>query len=408
MNGLGFTPQQQQAATKTFSGGWRMRLALARALFCRPDLLLADEVTNYLDFPAVVWLERYFQNWTATLLVVSHDRSFLEAVSTDILHLHHGQLDAYRGSFTNFVATRTEKQRNLQREYEAQVQYRKHLQDFIDRWRYNANRAAQAQSKIKILEKLPPLVEPPKDEMEGMGEGEDSIYFRFPEPEKLSPPILQMDGVTFGYDSSRTILKNISFDLQMDSKVAIVGPNGAGKSTLVYLLTGQRNPVSGVCQRHGRLRLALFSQHHVDQVELGISSVQFLQSKFPGQPEEEYRRVLGRFGLPGMTALQPIGTLSGGQKSRVVFAWMAMSNPHVLILDEPTNHLDMDSIDALAAALRAFKGGIAIVSHDERFLDAVCTEVWVCQGGTLNRFEGKVGVQHGVVKQYKDSLQYDD
>ncbi|KAK6098634.1 hypothetical protein MT418_000133 [Batrachochytrium dendrobatidis] len=407
LNGLGFSPVQQQAATRTFSGGWRMRLALARALFCRPDLLLADEVTNYLDFPAVVWLENYFQNWPATLLIVSHDRSFLDSVSTDILHLHSNQLDHYRGSFTNFVATRLERKRNQIREYEAQLQYRQHLQAFIDRWRYNAKRSAQAQSKIKILEKLPPLVPPSKDDMEGMGEGQDSIYFKFPAPEKLSPPILQMTDVSFGYTPDRTILKNISFDLQMDSKIAVVGPNGAGKSTLVHLLTGENAPKNGICHRHGRLRLALFSQHHVDQLELGGSSVHFLASKFPGMPEEEYRRVLGRFGLPGMSALQPIGTLSGGQKSRVVFAWMAMTNPHVLILDEPTNHLDMDSIDALSAALREFKGGIAIVSHDEQFLDAVCNEVWVCDNGGLTRFEGKLGVGDGVVRQYKKSLNID-
>ncbi|RKO92418.1 P-loop containing nucleoside triphosphate hydrolase protein [Blyttiomyces helicus] len=410
LNGLGFSPEQQKAATRTFSGGWRMRLALARALFCRPDLLLADEVTNYLDFPAVVWLERYFQNWHATLLVVSHDRSFLDAVSTDILHLHNGQLDYYRGNFTNFVGTKTERRRNQIREYEAQLQYRQHLQAFIDRWRYNAKRAAQAQSKIKILEKLPPLEEPPKDDMEGIvGDGQEgSVYFRFPDPEKLSPPILQMTDVTFGYDSSRTILKDISFDLQMDSKIAVVGPNGAGKSTLIGLLTGKLGPLRGISHRHGRLRFALFSQHHVDQLELGASSVQFLSGRFPGQQEEDYRRILGRFGLTGTTALQPIGTLSGGQKSRVVFAWMAMSNPHVLILDEPTNHLDMDSIDALAAACRAFTGGIAIVSHDERFLDAVCNEVWVCDNQTLTRFEGKVGDGDGVVRQYKKSLKIEE
>ncbi|KAJ3051263.1 hypothetical protein HK097_007748 [Rhizophlyctis rosea] len=410
LNGLGFSPEQQQAATRTFSGGWRMRLALARALFCRPDLLLADEVTNYLDFPAVVWLERYFQKWAATLLIVSHDRSFLDAVSTDILHLHNNQLDYYRGNFTNFVATKSERRRNQIREYEAQLQYRQHLQAFIDRWRYNAKRAAQAQSKIKILEKLPPLEPPPKDDMEGIqgDSGDGSVYFRFPDAEKLSPPILQMSDASFGYTPTRTILKDVSFDLQMDSKIAIVGPNGAGKSTLVRLLTGENGPQRGICHRHGRLRIGLFSQHHVDQLELGASSVQFLAGRFPGQQEEDYRRVLGRYGLTGTSALQPIGTLSGGQKSRVVFAWMAMSNPHVLILDEPTNHLDMDSIDALSAALREFKGGVAIVSHDEQFLDATCNEVWVCDKGTLNRFEGKVGDGDGVVRQYKKSLHIED
>ncbi|KAJ3103751.1 hypothetical protein HDU96_009158 [Phlyctochytrium bullatum] len=409
LHGLGFTPEQQKAATRTFSGGWRMRLALARALFCRPDLLLADEVTNYLDFPAVVWLEKYFQAWPATLLVVSHDRSFLDAVATDILHLHNSTLDYYKGNFSSYLTARAERRKNQLREYEAQLQYRQHLQAFVDRWRYNANRAAQAQSKLKILEKLPELIPPAADEMEGLGEGGAQTYFRFPEPEKLSPPILQMSEITFSYPgSTRVILNGVSFDLQMDSKVAIVGPNGAGKSTMIHLLTGSHDPTTGMCHRHGRLRIGLFSQHHVDQLELAMSSVQFLQSKYPGQTEEEYRRILARFGLTGTTGLQPIGTLSGGQKSRVVFAAMSLMNPHVLILDEPTNHLDMDSIDALAAALREFKGGVGIVSHDERFLDSVCKEVWVCEGGKLRSFEGKVGVQEGVVRQYKKSLLIDE
>ncbi|KAI8837593.1 P-loop containing nucleoside triphosphate hydrolase protein [Chytridium lagenaria] len=399
--GLGFSPEQQRAATKTFSGGWRMRLALARALFCRPDLLLADEVTNYLDFPAVVWLEKYFQAWPATLLIVSHDRSFLDAVSTDILHLHNGALDYYKGNFMSYLTARAERRKNQIREYEAQLQYRQHLQAFIDRWRYNANRAAQAQSKLKILEKLPELIPPAKDDMGGLGEGDLQSYFKFPDPEKLSPPILQMNEITFKYPGTeRVILNNVSFDLQMDSKVAIVGPNGAGKSTMIHLLTGSHTPVNGICHRHGRLR--------IDQLELALSSVQFLTAKFPGSTEEEYRRILARFGLTGTTGLQPIGTLSGGQKSRVVFAAMSLQNPHVLILDEPTNHLDMDSIDALANALREFKGGVGIVSHDQQFLDAVCKEVWVCEGGKLRSFEGAVGVQDGVVRQYKKSLLKDD
>ena len=280
------------------------------------------------------------------LQILKLQKSFLDAVSTDILHLHDGSLDHYRGNFNTFLVTKTERRKNQWREYESQLQYRQHLQAFIDRWRYNAKRAAQAQSKIKVLEKLGPLVPPPKDDMEGMGDGAESVYFKFPLPEKLSPPILQADEITFGYSPERDILKKVSFDLRMDSKIAIVGPNGAGKAFLVYslgkstlirLLTGSVTPQRGLVHRHGRLRIALFSQHHVDQLELGQSSVQFLASQFPGMQEEDYRRVLGRFGLTGMTALQPIGTLSGGQKSRTVFAWMAMSSPHILVLDEPTS-----------------------------------------------------------------------
>ncbi|KAJ3348872.1 ATP-binding cassette sub- F member 3 [Entophlyctis luteolus] len=351
------------------------------------------------NFPAVVWLENYFQNWNATLLLVSHDRSFLDATTTDIFHLHNGVLDYYKGNFSSYINARAERRKNQMREYEAQLQYRQHLQAFIDRWRYNANRAAQAQSKIKILEKLPPLIAPANDDLDGLGEGEGKeLYFRFPEPEKLSPPILQMDEVSFMYPgTTRVILSGISFDLQMDSKIAVEQSSAdsghqktTGKSTMIYLLTGEHNPTSGMCHRHGRLRLGLFSQHHVDQLELAQSSVQFLSARFPGRTEEEYRRVLGRFGLTGTSALQPIGTLSGGQKSRVVFAAM--------------NHLDMDSIDALAQALREFKGGVAVISHDERFLDAVCTEVWVCNGGKLRSFQGATGNGDGVVRQYKKSL----
>lgn len=400
--GLGFSAELQLNPTKTFSGGWRMRLALARALFCRPDLLLADEVTNHLDFHSIVWLENYLSNWKSTLLVVSHDKAFLDAVTTDILHMHNYKLDTYKGSFSYFISTKQERARAILREYESQKAYRDHLQDFIDRWRYNAKRAPQAQSKIKILQKLPPLIAP-SIELKGMGEGEDNLLFRFETPEKLSPPILQLDDITFGYTKSKLILKNVSFDLQMDSKIAIVGPNGAGKSTLIYMLTGEYQPLEGLCHRHGRLRLGIFSQHHVDQLQLGVSAVKFLASKYPGMVEEEYRKILGKFGLSGMTTLQPIGTLSGGQKSRVVFAAISMSNPHVLILDEPSNHLDMDSIDALAAALREFKGGVAIVSHDQQFLDKVCTEVWVCNNASLSKYEPN-DPNGLIVYQYKKSL----
>ncbi|KAF8633993.1 hypothetical protein AX15_001168 [Amanita polypyramis BW_CC] len=323
--GLGFNEADQQRPTKSFSGGWRMRLALARALFVKPSLLLLDEPSNHIDLNALAWLEDYLQTWPGTILVVSHDRAFLDAVATDIVHQHSGRLDYYKGNFTQFYSTKSERDRNLRKEYEAQMEYRKHLQAFIDRWRYNANRAAQAQMKIKILEKLPELQPPEQEETE---------TFRFPETEKISPPLLQLSEATFGYRPDKLILEHVNFDVGLDSRIAIVGANGAGKSTLIKLLTGELTPLSGQVNRNGRLRIGYFAQHHVDTLDPTMNPVQFLASKFPGKREEEYRAHLGNFQISGMTGLQMIGTLSGGQKSRVAFSLLSLQQPHVLLLDE--------------------------------------------------------------------------
>lgn len=379
--GLGFSEEDQSKPTKSFSGGWRMRLALARALFVKPALLLLDEPSNHIDLNALAWLEDYLQTWPGTLLVVSHDRAFLDAVATDIVHQHSGRLDYYKGNFTQFYSTKSERDRNLRKEYENQMEYRKHLQAFVDRWRYNANRAAQAQMRIKILEKLPDLQPPEEEETE---------KFRFPEAEKISPPLLQLSEVTFGYSPEKLILKNVNFDVGLDSRIAIVGANGAGKSTLIKLLTSELKPFSGDCNRNGRLRIGYFSQHHVDTLIPTMSPVQFLASKFPGRTEQEYRGHLGNFQISGMTGLQLIGTLSGGQKSRVAFAVLSLQKPHVLLLDEPTNHLDIEGLDALMAALNTWNGGVIVISHDERFITSVAKELWVCANGTVSKFMGDV------------------
>lgn len=379
--GLGFDEADQQRPTKSFSGGWRMRLALARALFVKPSLLLLDEPTNHIDLNALAWLEDYLQTWSGTLLVVSHDRAFLDSVATDIIHQHSGRLDYYKGNFTQFYSTKTERDRNLRREYDTQMEYRKHLQAFIDRWRYNANRAAQAQMKIKILEKLPDLQPPEQEETE---------TFRFPETEKISPPLLQLSEATFGYASDKIILEHVNFDVGLDSRIAMVGANGAGKSTLIKLLTGDLKPLSGHVNRNGRLRVGYFAQHHVDTLIPTMTPVQFLASKFPGKSEQEYRAHLGNFQISGMTGLQMIGTLSGGQKSRVAFSALSLQQPHVLLLDEPTNHLDIEGLDALMVALQKWNGGIIIISHDERFITAVAKELWVCGNKTVAKFYGDV------------------
>ncbi|TFK30659.1 ATP-dependent transporter [Coprinopsis marcescibilis] len=379
--GLGFDEKDQQRPTRSFSGGWRMRLALARALFVKPALLLLDEPSNHIDLNALAWLEDYLQTWPGTILVVSHDRAFLDAVATDIVHQHSGRLDYYKGNFSQFYSTKSERDKNLRKEYDTQMEYRKHLQAFIDRWRYNANRAAQAQMKIKILEKLPEIHPPDEEESE---------TFKFPETDKLSPPLLQMSEVTFGYQPDQLILKNVYFDIGLDSRIALVGANGAGKSTLVKLLTGELNPKSGHVTRNGRLRVGYFAQHHVDTLDATMSPVQFLASRFPGRTEQEYRGHLGNFQISGMTGLQQISTLSGGQKSRVAFSLLSLQQPHILLLDEPTNHLDIEGLDALMKALQVWNGGVIVISHDERFITSVAKELWVCGDGTVAKFRGDV------------------
>uniref|UniRef100_A0A452TID1 ATP binding cassette subfamily F member 3 n=1 Tax=Ursus maritimus TaxID=29073 RepID=A0A452TID1_URSMA len=363
-----------------FSGGWRMRLALARALFARPDLLLLDEPTNMLDVRAILWLENYLQTWPSTILVVSHDRNFLNAIATDIIHLHSQRLDGYRGDFETFIKSKQERLLNQQREYEAQQQYRQHIQVFIDRFRYNANRASQVQSKLKMLEKLPEL-KPVDKELE--------VVMKFPDGfEKFSPPILQLDEVDFYYDPKHVIFSRLSVSADLESRICVVGENGAGKSTMLKLLMGDLAPVRGIRHAHRNLKIGYFSQHHVEQLDLNVSAVELLARKFPGRPEEEYRHQLGRYGISGELAVRPVASLSGGQKSRVAFAQMTMPCPNFYILDEPTNHLDMETIEALGRALNNFRGGVILVSHDERFIRLVCRELWVCEGGGVTRVEG--------------------
>ncbi|KAI0911989.1 P-loop containing nucleoside triphosphate hydrolase protein [Ustulina deusta] len=380
--GLGFSAERQQFATKTFSGGWRMRLALARALFCEPDLLLLDEPSNMLDVPSITFLSNYLQTYPSTILVVSHDRAFLNEVATDIIHQHSERLDYYRGAnFESFYATKEERKKIAKREYENNVAQRAHLQAFIDKFRYNAGKAAEAQSRIKKLERMP-ILQPP--------EAEYSVKFKFPEVEKLSPPIVQMTGVTFGYTPDNILLRDVDLDVQLDSRIGIVGPNGAGKTTILKLLIGKLSATQGLISQNSRLRIGFFAQHHVDALDLTMSAVSFMAKEYPGRSDEEYRRQLGSFGITGTTGLQKMAVLSGGQKSRVAFACLALTQPHILVLDEPSNHLDIEAMDALAEALNEFQGGVLMVSHDVTMLQTVCNSLWVCESGTVWKFPGDV------------------
>eukprot|EP00090_Calanus_glacialis_P037773 TRINITY_DN6538_c0_g1_i1.p1 TRINITY_DN6538_c0_g1~~TRINITY_DN6538_c0_g1_i1.p1 ORF type:complete len:711 (-),score=247.18 TRINITY_DN6538_c0_g1_i1:142-2274(-) len=380
LSGLGFTAEGQLAATRTFSGGWRMRIALARALFSKPDLLLLDEPTNMLDMQAVIWLERYLQTWSSTILVVSHDRSFLDEVPTDMLHIHSQRIDTYKGNYSEYYHTMTEKLKAQQKEYESQAEYKKHVQEFIDKFRFNAKRASLVQSRIKMLEKLPVLE---------CVVTEATVTLRFPEVEKLAPPILMLSEVSYRYnEQGRTIFSGVDLSATMESRICIVGENGAGKTTLLKMIMDIISPWRGTRTAHRNLKFGYFTQHFVDQLDMAICPVEVMQREFPGKKVEEYRRMLGQFGVSGDMALQQIESLSGGQKSRVAFAVLCGHNPNFLILDEPTNHLDIETIEALGHALIKYKGGVILVSHDERLLKMVCQELWVCSKGKVWSIDG--------------------
>ncbi|CAI4222256.1 unnamed protein product [Auanema sp. JU1783] len=378
--GLGFTPDEQKKPTKEFSGGWRMRVALARALFVQPDLLLLDEPTNMLDMRAVYWLEGHLQSWEGTILTVSHDRKFLNEVCTDIIHLHTRRLDHYRGNYDTFEKTMKEKLSQQHREYEAQQQLRQHTQEFIDKFRYNAKRASMVQSRIKMLEKLPILL---PVEMEG------DINFRFPECELLSNPVLTFDDLSFRYnEDSPYLFRKLNLGTHCSSRICIVGENGAGKTTLLKLLLGDLEPTTGLRNINRRIRIGYFTQHHVDQLDMEMTALEVLSKNHPGKTQEDYRSALGRFGLIGDMALQSVYTLSGGQKSRLAFANLAMGNPNYLVMDEPTNHLDVETVAALGNALNKFNGGVVLVSHDEQLIEMVCKELWVVKDRMVSNLDG--------------------
>ena len=335
-----------------------------------------------LDVPSITFLSNYLQTYPSTVLVVSHDRAFLNEVATDIVHQHSERLDYYKGAnFDSFYATKEERRKTAKREYENQMAQRAHLQAFIDKFRYNAAKSSEAQSRIKKLEKMPVLDAP---------EAEYSVHFRFPEVEKLSPPIIQMSNVSFGYAPDKPLLTKVDLDVQLDSRIGIVGPNGAGKTTILKLLIGALQASKGLVSSNPRLRMGFFAQHHVDALDMNDSPVGFMAKQYPGRSDEEYRRHLGAFGITGMTGLQKMALLSGGQKSRVAFACLSLTNPHILVLDEPSNHLDIEAMDALSMALREFQGGVLMVSHDVTMLQNVCTSLWVCDHGTIEHFGGTV------------------
>ncbi|OAY52905.1 ABC transporter F family member 4 [Manihot esculenta] len=409
--GLGFTREMQGRRTRSFSGGWRMRISLARALFVQPTLLLLDEPTNHLDLRAVLWLEEYLCRWKKTLVVVSHDRDFLNTVCNEIIHLHDLKLHFYRGNFDDFESGYEQRRKEVNKKFEI---YDKQVKAA----RRSGNRVQQ--EKVKDRAKFAAAKEASKSKAKGKGGEEEplaeaprkwkdySVEFHFPEPTELTPPLLQLIEVSFSYPNREDFrLSNVDVGIDMGTRVAIVGPNGAGKSTLLNLLAGDLVPAEGEVRRSQKLRIGRYSQHFVDLLTMDETPVQYLLRLHPEQEglskQEAVRAKLGKFGLPSHNHLTPIAKLSGGQKARVVFTSISMSRPHILLLDEPTNHLDMQSIDALADALDEFTGGVVLVSHDSRLISRVCeneerSEIWVVENGTVNAYPG-------TFEEYKEELQ---
>jgi ATP-binding cassette subfamily F protein 3 len=376
--GLGFDAAAQQRPLDEFSGGWRMRVMLASLLFTQPDLLLLDEPTNHLDLEATLWLEEYLRRYDGTVLIVSHDRDLLNRVAQEILHLEHSKLTLYQGGYDRFERTRRAKIEQDERQRTRQEAQRAHIQKFVDRFRYKATKARQAQSRLKMLEKMEPIPE---------YRDEAGVTFSFPDPDALAPPLFSAQNAAVGYDGT-PVLRKVSLRLDEDDRVALLGANGNGKSTLIRLLAGRLKALEGQVTAAPKMRVGYFAQHQADELDLSATPFEELSRRRPGDLPEKIRSQLARFGFSQERAETTVVNLSGGEKARLLFALMTSDSPHVLLLDEPTNHLDVDSRQALVQAINAFSGAVVIVSHDPHVLELTADRFWLVADGTVTAFDG--------------------
>jgi len=376
--GLGFDEAAQARPVSEFSGGWRMRVALATALFANPDILLLDEPTNHLDLEATLWLEGWLTRFPGAALVVSHDRGLLDRAVEAIAHLDRGKISLTPGGFDEFVRIRTERAMQQTRAAERIAVERAHIQSFIDRFRYKASKARQAQARIKALERLPQIDAVIEDA---------PTRFAFPEPTRIAPPILALERISIGYDGT-PVLRNISLTLDMDDRIALLGANGNGKSTLAKLLAGRLEPLSGEIRRGPRLKVGYFAQHQTDELVLDENPIDHMARALPRALQPQLRAQLARFGLDADRAETPIANLSGGEKARLLLALATRDAPQLLILDEPTNHLDIDAREALVKALADFEGAVLLITHDPHLVELVADRLWLVADGTVRSFDG--------------------
>jgi len=378
LKGLGFDEEAQQRPCADFSGGWRMRVALAAVLFSEPDLLLLDEPTNYLDLEGALWLEAYLVKYPHTVIIISHDRELLNRSVGGILHLEDRGLIYYGGNYDQFARQRAANRANQAAAAKKQEAQRAHLQAFVDRFKAKASKAKQAQSRVKMLEKMETIRAP-----------EDAVrtVFTFPEPEELSPPIIATEGVSVGYGDT-VILSKLDLRIDQDDRIALLGKNGEGKSTLSKMLSGRLAPMSGKMTQSSKLRIGFFAQHQVDELYIDETPLQHLQRERPEEGQAKLRARLAGFGLGAAQADTEVGRLSGGQKARLSLLLATLDAPHLLILDEPTNHLDIESREALVEALTAYTGAVILVSHDMHLLSLVADRLWLVSQGTVKPYEG--------------------
>lgn len=394
LHGLGFNKMMQQKQAKDFSGGWRMRIALARALYVKPHLLLLDEPTNHLDLDACVWLEEELRTYKRILVLISHSQDFLNGVCTNIIHITNKRLKYYTGNYEAFMKTRMELLENQMKQYNWEQDQIAHMKNYIARFGHgSAKLARQAQSKEKTLAKM--VAQGLTDKVVD----DKTLNFCFPSCGTIPPPVIMVQNVSFRYnDTTPYIYKNLEFGIDLDTRLALVGPNGAGKSTLLKLLYGDLQPTAGMIRKNSHLRIARYHQHLHELLDLDVSPLDYMMKAFPEVKErEDMRKIIGRYGLTGRQQVCPIRQLSDGQRCRVVFAWLAWQTPHLLLFDEPTNHLDMETIDALGDAINDFDGGMVLVSHDFRLINQVAEEIWICENETVTKWNG------GILD-YKDHL----
>ncbi|MDO9797700.1 ABC transporter ATP-binding protein [Glaesserella parasuis] len=378
LNGLGFSTEQLQLPVKSFSGGWRMRLNLAQALICRSDLLLLDEPTNHLDLDAVIWLERWLSNYHGTLLLISHDRDFLDPIIDRVLHIEQQKLFDYTGNYSAFEIQRATKLAQQNAAYQKQQQKIAHLQKFIDRFKAKATKAKQAQSRVKALEKM---------ELIAPAYADSPFSFEFREPLSLPNPLLMMEKVSAGY-GERTVLQSVKLNLVPGSRIGLLGRNGAGKSTLIKLLAGEIQAQSGHTQLAKGVQLGYFAQHQLDTLRADESALWHLARLAPEKTEQELRNYLGGFAFHGDKVKQTVSSFSGGEKARLVLALIVWQRPNLLLLDEPTNHLDLDMRQALTEALTQYEGSLVIVSHDRHLLRSTVNEFYLVHDGKVEEFNG--------------------